>query len=137
MAFPDESYGVVVAWDDETKTGWVKDECMCKNELVFLDNENSLNCLRLNNEYPKIGDCIEYIIFYETEPPYNPYMNGARKFQLRPPMFTEQELQEMKEQHRRDNIIHKFGKMVWFLYIGSIIFCVLLLVFMWAWSLFV
>lgn len=137
MAFPDESYGTVIAWDDETKTGWIKDECMCKDELVFLDSRNALNCLRLNNEYPKIGDKVEYIILYETEPPYKPYVDGVRKYiEWTPPVFTEQELQERQKQRKIDKIVHNFGKIVWFLYIGSIIFCALFLVFMWVWSLF-
>lgn len=134
MAFPDESYGIVVAWDNETKTGWIKDEYMCKNELVFLDSKNCLNWSYQNNEYPKIGDEVCYSIFYKKE--YN-YANAIRKYiKWTPPIFTEQELQERQKQQKIDKIVHNFGKIVWFLYIGSIIFCALFLVFMWAWSLF-
>lgn len=132
MAFPDESAGVVVAWDNETKTGWAKDEYMCKDELVFLDSKNCLDWSYQDNEYPKIGDEIQYSILYKPE--YN-YANAIRKLiRYEPPIFTEQELQERQKQQKIDKIVDKFGKIVWFLYIGSIIFCALLLVFMWMWS---
>lgn len=132
MAFPDESSGILMSWDNKTNAGWVKDDCLFEGELLFLESDKCLS------DDLTVGDRVVYTIFYETEPPYKPYVIGFRKYiAYTPPKLTEKELQEYQKQQKIDKIVYKFGKIVWFLYIGSIIFCVLLLVFIGVWSLFV
>ncbi|MDO4897585.1 MAG: hypothetical protein Q3971_09515 [Moraxella sp.] len=132
MAFPDESSGILMSWDNQTNTGWVKDDYLFEGELLFLESDKCLS------DDLTVGDRVVYTIFYETEPPYKPYVVGFRKYvAYTPPKLTEKELQEYQKQKRMDNLVDKCSKIFWFLYIISIAFCMLLLVFIWAWSLFV
>lgn len=89
MAFPDESSGILMSWDNQKNTGWVKDDYLFEGELIFLETDKCLEELN-------IGDRIEYTIYYETEPLYKSYVVGFRKYiEWTPPVLTEQELQEI------------------------------------------
>ncbi|AKG19512.1 hypothetical protein AAX09_09225 [Moraxella bovoculi] len=48
-------------------------EFLFEGELMFLETDKCLEELN-------IGDRIEYTIYYETEPPYKPYVVGFRKY---------------------------------------------------------
>lgn len=73
MAFPDGSSGILMSWDNQTNTGWVKDDYLFEGELMFLEADKCLEELN-------IGHRIEYTIYYETELPYKPYVVGFKKY---------------------------------------------------------
>lgn len=68
---------------------------------LFLDGDNRFKAYYQENEYPQIGDTIWYTVYYEADPPYKRYVVGfGKSMEDTPPIFTEQELQEIQKQKR-------------------------------------